>query len=84
MLTVQRKPNYEPGGREFESLRARHFSDTYDILNRAGFRLCQFFASNELESRHVVGKFSQMAGTEMRVLHHHLERLPAAKLLKHG
>ena len=27
---LDRVPGYEPGGREFESLRARHLSNTYD------------------------------------------------------
>jgi hypothetical protein len=31
---LDRVPGYEPGGREFESLRARHFSMTYSCLEQ--------------------------------------------------
>jgi hypothetical protein len=51
---LDRVPGYEPGGREFESLRARHNSDYKSmpymakpfVISRRNFRLCGFCVRN--------------------------------------
>ncbi len=74
---------FEPGGRGFESLRARHRFNGLAFLHLlTTLVVCQICATDRAGSRQTLRKFREMIRSEVRIAPHHIRRLPTPELLQ--